>query len=318
MQLKQNVQCPVCLSNALELRFLSSEYIIKALERYYEEEIPDLQILDYHQYKCSNCTLEFFNPMVPGSERFYEFISHQPGYYPRGRWEWHETLKRGIKTGDEKLLEIGCGNGDFLRTAKKYGLSSAFGIDTSASSIKVCEARGLHAYCGNIETYLEEHPAMQFYYDLVASYHCLEHVPDPLLFIQQAKALLKASGKIFLSTPYSPMSFETNWYDPLNHPPHHLTRWNKRAYEELAAKTQMDIAFHSLGAPSVWSRTVTAFNIGQSGKFGSVSNKRTAMNILRYPSSLWKELKNQQGREKIAGKPAPDMILIELTIGGNK
>jgi 2-polyprenyl-3-methyl-5-hydroxy-6-metoxy-1,4-benzoquinol methylase len=312
--LQQNDQmlCPLCRSGARELRFISSEYITQALKRYYDEDIPDLQIADYHQYRCTNCTLEFFHPMLPGSDRFYEFISHQPGYYPRARWEWQETIIHGIVTGDEKVLEIGCGNGDFLRTAKKHGLRSVIGIDTSASSIKVCEARGLHAYCGTIESYLEDNPGMRHQYDLLASYHCLEHVPDPLLFIQQAKALLKPSGKIFLSTPYSPMSFETNWYDPLNHPPHHLTRWNKRSYEELAAQAQLHITFHSPGASSAWSRTATAFNIGRSGKFGAVSKKRMALNLLRHTAGVWKEYKIQQSRERIAGQYAPDMILVEF------
>jgi len=30
------------------------------------------------------------------------------------------------------------------------------------------------------------------------------------------------------------MSFESGWFDVLNHPPHHMARWNLAAYDKLA------------------------------------------------------------------------------------
>ena len=304
--------CPVCKSQAVEQRLISKEHIEESLKTYYNETIPDLQIQAYHQYRCPECTLEFFHPMQPGSDQFYEFISHQPGYYPGDRWEWQETLARGVASGKEKLLEIGCGNGDFLRKAKKLGFVDALGIDNSASAISVCKARGLNAWCGTIETYLSANPEMQQAYDLVTSYHCLEHVPDPVEFLVQAMQLIKPSGSIFISTPYSPMSFESNWYDPLNHPPHHLTRWNKKAYEALAARLELSIKFYSPGTASTWNRAATAFNIGRSGKFGPVSKKRTLLNLLQHGPAFLKEYKVQKRRDKLEGYAAPDLILVEL------
>lgn len=312
LTISNSVPCPVCQSQAKEKRLISKEFITDALACYYNEDIPDLQIVDYHQYRCTKCTLEFFWPMQPGSERFYEFISHQPGYYPHDRWEWQESLVRGVRTGQEKLLEIGCGNGDFLRKARKFGLSDATGIDTSPSAISVCCARGLNAWCGSISEYLSAHPDMVHQYDIVTSYHCLEHVPDPVKFLEEAKKLVKASGSIFLSTPYSPMSFESNWYDPLNHPPHHLSRWNKRAYEALAEMVELAVRFYLPPAAGVIKRTVQAFYIGAEARFTQVSRKKMLTYFSANMRGFINEYKNQKGRDKIDGKYTADLVLVEF------
>ena len=71
-------------------------------------------------------------------------------------------------------------------------------------------------------------------FPVVTSFHCLEHVSQPVEFVRELLRATARGGSLFLSTPYSPMSFETEWFDVMNHPPHHMTRWNLAAYRKLA------------------------------------------------------------------------------------
>jgi 2-polyprenyl-3-methyl-5-hydroxy-6-metoxy-1,4-benzoquinol methylase len=52
-----------------------------------------------------------------------------------------------------------------------------------------------------------------------------EHIAKPKEFVQEILSILHPLGNIYLSTPYSPMDFELEWYDVLNNPPHHMGRW---------------------------------------------------------------------------------------------
>ncbi len=283
-----------------------------ALQNYYQEEIPPLDIIDYEQWQCHECQLEFFHPLLPGSDRFYKWLSHQPDYYPRNRWEWHVVLNSIPQKAAARVLEVGCGNGDFLRTARRSGITQLMGIDTSGTAVDVCSARGLPAFCGTLEAFRHTAGTWEGSCDVVASFHCLEHVPDPLQLVLDMKAMLKPGGVLFLSTPYSPMSFEAMWYDPLNHPPHHLTRWNASSYHMLAKQTAMHIEFINPGNASAWQRSLQAFYIGMSGRYSAISKKRLLQYILQQPKLFWQQWQLQRRRELVAGMPAPDTILVKM------
>ena len=105
----------------------------------------------------------------------------------------------------------------------------------NAPAIEECRRRGFNAYCGTIEAAQTGAAFPGIKFDVVTSFHCLEHVDHPVEFVRSLAALTRPGGRIFLSTPYSPMSFEAHWFDVMNHPPHHLTRWNLAAYRQLSA-----------------------------------------------------------------------------------
>lgn len=71
------------------------------------------------------------------------------------------------------------------------------------------------------------------YYDVVCHFQVLEHVPDPLKFMQACADVLRPGGLLIVAVP-SRDSFlslvENNW---LNLPPHHLTLWSDRALESI-------------------------------------------------------------------------------------
>ena len=136
----------------------------------------------------------------------------------------------------DRLLEIGCGDGRFLELVKSLPRITSVGLDPTPSSAEMCRSKGLCVYAETLSEYVQRRPSELKGFDLVTAFHCLEHVSNPIGLMEEMRGMLAPGGRIYISTPYSPMSFEGAWFDPLNHPPHHMTRWNRRAYEHLAAR----------------------------------------------------------------------------------
>ncbi|HLH30270.1 MAG TPA: class I SAM-dependent methyltransferase [Terriglobia bacterium] len=104
---------------------------------------------------------------------------------------WRLDLIRKYKPGG-RLLEIGCARGDFLSVAR--GPFDAFGVEPNpelaASSGAVAPVH---------QDIIERTPWKDF--DVVASFHVIEHVDSPHRFIAAAAERLKAGGLLVIETP---------------------------------------------------------------------------------------------------------------------
>jgi len=76
----------------------------ESLQKYFYQNLSNIDFGDYSMHRCSNCTLEFASPLVPGSDSFYNWLAMQTGYYPASRWEW-DPLMNDFK-GEETLSPI--------------------------------------------------------------------------------------------------------------------------------------------------------------------------------------------------------------------
>lgn len=309
--------CPLCGSKQVDLiRELPKQFIIEHLESFYEEKIPNVDIINYTLYQCKECTLQFVLPEVSGTDRFYTWITHQPNYYPTFRWEWG-IIKNAVlnNKGDASVMDIGCGTGDFLKYMSRNGISNLTGIDTSEPAIKVATIRGFNALCGNIydSSFVQSNIKPEGY-DYVVSFHCLEHVEGPLQFCEKMISFVKPGGKLFISTPYSPMSYESRWYDPLNHPPHHLSRWNFKSYNKLAELLNLNMRVHFPEASPALKRTLEVFNFRLNGFKNFYSRKKLYTYLLANPKAFFSELKKQKERIQIQGKTVSNVILVEYTL----
>lgn len=309
MYKKRLTKCPITGSDSELVYNIRREFIINKLALYYKVVVPqEIVDVDYQIFKTKDTGFEFSYPMHPGSEKYYEWIIKQTGYYPKDRWEWGEIIKQ-IKRDSKSvsLLEVGCGSGSFLNRLKLIEHCKSVGVDTSEGAIKYCKEKGLDAFCSKIEDFEIEQML-----DYVVSFHCLEHVEDPLGFVREMLNRVKSDGKVFISTPYSPMTFEYNWFDPLNHPPHHLTRWNVDSYKALAKKLDCCVEFLFPSPGSILRRAQTSLKIRWFGPGRSVSRKNFAKKILISPRESISEIFQQMKREKVNGKVAPNVILVKF------
>lgn len=106
----------------------------------------------------------------------------------------------------EKLLDVGCGNGGFLRTAGNCGWD-AHGADPDLHAIREAREHAVDARVGGIEAYSD----MRQEFRAITFNHSIEHVHHPVSVIRNAAALLKDKGILYMETPNID-SFGRTWF----------------------------------------------------------------------------------------------------------
>lgn len=123
-----------------------------------------------------------------------------------------------------KVLDIGCGTGEFLYGLKVDKGVQAYGVEVSKSAAQ----RGTQLY--EIEIFngeLADAPLKPKTFDLITAWWSLEHIPDPEEVIATMKKLLKDEGNIIIGIPNSrsinAWIFKNRWYHL--DCPRHLHLW---------------------------------------------------------------------------------------------
>jgi SAM-dependent methyltransferase len=230
---------PLSQSPPRKVRDLPRDFLIAKLGDYFHAPPPaGIVETDYSIWRCAETGLEFCDPPLTGNTAFYEWVSSFVSYYPGFRWEYGEVARilksENTSAPGFRVLDVGCGKGDFLRALDYLPAKTKFALDLNEPAIRACREQGFNAFCGTVETAIASGFLRPGDFPVVTSFHCLEHVSQPVEFVRELLRATAPGGKLFLSTPYSPMSFEHDWFDVLNHPPHHMTRWNLAAYRKLA------------------------------------------------------------------------------------
>ena len=246
--------------------------------------------------------------MKAGLGSFYDWIVNKKFYYNSNRWEWSKIVEllNSTESKEYDYLEIGCGSGIFLNIMHNLDRCNAYGIDMSPEPVLECKSKGLNAICGLIEDASFEN---KFKY--VGAYHILEHVEDPVDLVKKMLDLITNDGSVFISTPYSPMSIESNWHDPLNYPPHHLTRWNYKAYKKLAKISNCEIEFYFPKTNSLLKRTALSLKLQIFGT-KKITKYDLMFKTLINPIRLIKEFIRQYKRDKVNGIVTSDVVLVRL------
>src|SRR4051794_7499750 len=105
-------------------------------------------------------------------------------------------LVRSVVPGG-RLLEVGSAGGHFLAAAREAGYD-VLGIEPSGAGAEAARRRfGLEVREGFVEEIAL--PAESF--DAIASFHVLEHIPDPLPALERLHSWLKPGGALVLEVP---------------------------------------------------------------------------------------------------------------------
>ena len=193
-------------------------------------------VAEISRRRCAACGLEFFVPPCVGSGSLYAALQDQPMYYLPRKWE-HDVALQMVPEG-ARLLEIGCGTGEFLDRASRERSARVEGIEISEKAIHEAERRGLHVRKTNVEDFAVEEPGR---YNIVCAFQVLEHVGDPRSFIQSCVSLLRPGGRLILGVPNSAGFIGRDPRDLLNQPPHHATRWSPSALIAVQKQFFLDL-----------------------------------------------------------------------------
>ena len=214
-------------------------------------------------WKCSECASVFLDP-VPNSETAAQLYSEthsapqNSGFLGRqadrvvDSWArlWSPSLKlRGEPRGDgrgKKMLSIGCG---YATNLQKYQSRSwnIYGVDSDLKAIE-WNRKNLsgHYFHGSFEEYEFEQK-----FDVIHCSAVLEHVYDPLSFIEKARTLLRPGGRLLFYTPngggFMTRYFRANsiafWV------PFHLVLFTREGLLRLAQRAGLDARVPTISEP---------------------------------------------------------------------
>lgn len=101
---------------------------------------------------------------------------------------------------DAEIIDIGCGDGNFLFYLKERGYKNLYGIDPSAESIRILKEKGIAGSVGNIfDEISKEFGEKRF--DVVVCTEVLEHIyalKDAMVHLDK---YLKADGMLYIDVP---------------------------------------------------------------------------------------------------------------------
>ncbi len=143
------------------------------------------------------------------------------------RYEWAAGLAAGLTVAD-----AACGTGYGSRHLRAAGAARVDGFDLSEEAI--AEARRLHAGDGvRFETAdATRLPCPDGTYDLFVSFETIEHVPDDVALVREARRVLKPGGTFVCSTPNRAV---TNPGIPITGKPYNPFHLREYTWPELEA-----------------------------------------------------------------------------------
>lgn len=100
-------------------------------------------------------------------------------------------------TRARRLLDIGSGNGEFLKRAITLGWR-AVGLDPDPGAVRACIEQGLDAYEGFADN---DAAALSGPFDAITLRHSIEHVSDPGSDLRHCLRRLRPGGMIWLAWP---------------------------------------------------------------------------------------------------------------------
>jgi SAM-dependent methyltransferase len=107
-----------------------------------------------------------------------------------------KRIEQFVKKG--RILDIGCGRGEFLSLMKNRGWE-AIGLELNEETAwNARNAFGLEIWTDSLADARFEDNS----FDVITLWHVLEHLPNPVLTIEECRRILKPSGLIVIALPH--------------------------------------------------------------------------------------------------------------------
>jgi len=137
---------------------------------------------------------EYFDS-APGGRGFTDYLPTSFARVGEGRL-MGRALRRDQPGG--RVLDVGCGAGDFLSGVRQESDWQAFGTDLSPQAIELARREpGLELFCGE----LSEARFPDAHFDAVFLRNVLEHVPEPAALLAEVRRITRPGGRVRLLVP---------------------------------------------------------------------------------------------------------------------
>ena len=148
------------------------------------------------------------------------------------------NLIHSYSNTSKKILDVGCGTGDFLQTALRNQWQ-VFGIEPNNTARAIANKKTNNSVYDTTQLLKFEHNS----FDVITLWHVLEHLPNLDNQIDLFRKLLKPNGTLIIAVPnyksFDAKHYKSFWaaYDV----PRHLWHFSKDSISKLISKQNMEI-----------------------------------------------------------------------------
>lgn len=235
-----SVHCPICDSDKTQL----IQNDVKAGSPYRGQALQALKVprAPIQVFRCKDCVLDFLET--------WDDTEKVIGFYENNHYICRPNITEGFLKYDESanrlervkpfftstthLLDIGCGDGDFLKKAKPY-VKSAEGMEITKIHVETLRKEGFKIW----ECLIHDFNPGQAY-DVIVMHALLEHVPHVSEFLQHLKRLCHDKTQLFIELPNvrDPLSyyFGIDAYRKFFYREYHLYYFSEISLKKLLAK----------------------------------------------------------------------------------
>ncbi len=240
----------------------------------YSIQYPTFDIFDNHYevVKCKDCLAYFLTPNPPeellakayddsyyggaeDDEKFEGFIEEGLNYFRKQRAKKVASLSKNMG----RVLDIGCGNGQFLEQVQLFGHIEIFGTEMEGGSAgRAAKIKSLQLQIGELKSDDFE----DNYFDVITMFHVFEHLKNPKEYLSVIDEILKSKAYLVISFPnidsWQAQFFKGKWLhlDPPRHlffftPKDFKLLMKQRGYE-LVEEKYFSIEQNPYGAIQSW------------------------------------------------------------------
>lgn len=269
----------------------------KLYAKYYTHSNTDKPLrLDGIRLEVMQCVLARMGyPVQPSTYWLARLLSHVPSIARARALEIFDLPP----TQAGSLLDVGCGNGKFIRQMRSLGWN-ACGVDPDPAAVAQGLRTGLKVFQGSIMD-LPPNPR----YDVITLNHVIEHVPDPIFLLAECKKrLTPTTGRLMIMTP-NLNGLGHRWFGRFWRGleiPRHLMLFSSTALKKCASRAGLTVKSlctetrlaRMIYNPSASARTGEA-GIGEKTNF-KTSTKASAF-LFQAIEDLWIQFRKDVGEE---------------------
>lgn len=150
----------------------------------------------------------------------------------------NNLVKNTKSNNNSKLLDIGCGTGDFIVACNNANFN-VVGVEPNKNAREITHTKLQKSNAQIFENLTE----INTKFDVITMWHVLEHVPNLTEYISQLKKLLQPNGTILIAVP-NYKSFDANYYKEFwaaFDVPRHLWHFSQKSINLLFAKENQKV-----------------------------------------------------------------------------